>query len=166
MRCCWHRDSSTAEFWDGFLDASRFGERNIPHLFEGEIEVGPQLKAPARMVAETQRQLKELHDLSDIPDPVGAAYFNWMTERFGGAWHFWNPHVDSREVIPRIRRPLPEANIYLCGEAFSAAQGWVEGALNTAEMVLEEYFGLPRPDRLPSSYALEPSLLPRRASAG
>ena len=35
--------------------------------------------------------------------------------------------------------------VFLCGEAYSVSQGWVEGALNTAERMLEEHFGLPRP---------------------
>jgi lysine 2-monooxygenase len=58
--------------------------------------------------------------------------------------------------MPRIRHPLPDANLYICGEAWSTNQGWVEGALNTAEHVLEDHFGLPRPGWLPDAYYIGP----------
>jgi hypothetical protein len=29
--------------------------------------------------------------------------------------------------------------IYICGEAYSDAQGWVEGALQTADMLLAKF---------------------------
>jgi len=64
------------------------------------------------------------------------------------------------EVMPRIRRmSVPEKcnpQVFLCGEAFSIEQGWVEGALNTTEMVLEDYFGLPRPRWVNPEYAFGP----------
>jgi hypothetical protein len=31
------------------------------------------------------------------------------------------------------------------GEAYSYGQGWAEGALDTAESTLQEFFGLPQP---------------------
>ena len=42
----------------------------------------------------------------------------------------------------------------ICGEAYSNAQGWVEGALCTAESVLEEFYHLPRITGLPADYPL------------
>jgi hypothetical protein len=40
------------------------------------------------------------------------------------------------------------------GEAYSYGQGWVEGALDTAESMIEDFFGLKRPAWLPKDYAL------------
>jgi len=34
-------------------------------------------------------------------------------------------------------RPVPGLDLFVCGEAFSRAQSWVEGALETAEMAVE-----------------------------
>jgi monoamine oxidase len=31
---------------------------------------------------------------------------------------------------------VPDVPVYICGEAYSRAQGWVEGALDTADQVL------------------------------
>jgi len=33
--------------------------------------------------------------------------------------------------------------VHVCGEAYSQEQGWVEGALQTAEIMLTKYFSLP-----------------------
>ena len=36
----------------------------------------------------------------------------------------------------------PLTNIYTCGEAFSDYQGWVEGALRSTDLVMQQGFGL------------------------
>ena len=51
--------------------------------------------------------------------------------------------------MPKIRQPVPGEDVFVCGEAYSINQGWVEGALHTAELMLEEHFGLDRPKWLP-----------------
>ncbi len=52
------------------------------------------------------------------------------------------------EVMPRIQRlgvaKEVDPRVFLCGEAYSSDQGWAEGAVNTAETVLQDHFGLPR----------------------
>ncbi len=42
-------------------------------------------------------------------------------------------------------KPLPGRELYVCGEAYSLAQGWVEGALERAETMLQRHFGLQKP---------------------
>jgi len=44
-------------------------------------------------------------------------------------------------VKKRIVQPEDGVPVYICGEAYSDAQGWVEGALQTADLVLAK-FGL------------------------
>jgi len=64
--------------------------------------------------------------------------------------------------IAQMRRPLadaqPDLKLFVCGEAFSHIQGWVEGALTSAEMLLEEQFKLTRPSWIPAGYPLGPAL--------
>ncbi|MDQ6807130.1 MAG: hypothetical protein M3065_19710 [Actinomycetota bacterium] len=48
--------------------------------------------------------------------------------------------------LPSMINPVPSVPVYVCGEAYSNGQGWVEGALETAEMVLQKHFGLAAPD--------------------
>jgi monoamine oxidase len=39
-------------------------------------------------------------------------------------------------VIRQIVQPGSKLPMFICGEAYSDAQGWVEGALQTADLVL------------------------------
>ena len=57
-------------------------------------------------------------------------------------WNSWNIGVKSQNVKEKILKPA-DAPLYICGEAYSDAQGWVEGALQTADMMLEKYFDIP-----------------------
>ena len=56
----------------------------------------------------------------------------------------------SWEVIPRVEAPL--AGLYVTGEAFSTNQGWVEGALDSAEDVLQTRLGLAPPPLVSPAY--------------
>jgi monoamine oxidase len=44
--------------------------------------------------------------------------------------------------MSRIEHPIDNAPVYICGEAWSTQQGWVEGALQTADHVLEDHLGI------------------------
>ena len=101
--------------------------------------------ANTAMVEEIQRQLQEMHGLRYVPKPYAAAYQDWSGDPYGGGVNFWKMHEKSWEVIPAILQPKADVPVYICGEAYSNGQGWVEGALETAEMVLQQKFGLPSP---------------------
>ena len=110
--------------------------------------------ASGALVDEAQRQLRELHGYAGIPEPTVAYFTDWVQDPYGAAYHFWQVGAKSWEVMPRMRHPFPDANLYICGSAWSTGQGWVYGALSQAELMLEEHFGLPRPKWLPSSVYL------------
>jgi monoamine oxidase len=113
------------------------------------------LAAPAAMLEEAQRQLAAVHGCK-VPKALDGTFFNWADAPSGGGWHNWNVGAKSWEVMPRIRRPIEDLNVFVCGEAYSSAQGWVEGAVNTAEMVVETYFDLPRPGWVLPEYDFGP----------
>lgn len=102
-------------------------------------------KAPKAMVDELHRQLKKLHGLKFVPEYYSAAYKNWGEDPYGGGVNFWNIGVKSWEVIPKIVQPKKNKKVYICGEAYSNGQGWVEGSLETAELVLQDHYGLEPP---------------------
>jgi hypothetical protein len=98
-----------------------------------------------------------LHDipLEQIPQPLVGAFADWGFDPFGGGWNFWQPQVDVREAMTAIKQPFgDQLNAYVVGESYSGVQGWVEGALTVAELVLQNHFGLSRPPWLPSDYYL------------
>jgi lysine 2-monooxygenase len=95
------------------------------------------------LMAKAHRQIcslyPEVSELGDIPKPYVGLAMDWSRKPFYGGWHSWNPHAQSWEVVPELAQPFgSEMPLFTCGEAFSTEQGWVEGALKSAELVLEK----------------------------
>lgn len=66
---------------------------------------------------------------------------DWGREPFGAACHAWKARRNSWEVIDRLSAfPLGNASgggtVHICGEAYSDYQGFIEGALRSAEKAL------------------------------
>jgi len=142
-------DGTNISFWDGLRPKRGQGwraeARNAVELevFHGEADrdnSDPEWQkyhAPLRMVGEVERQLQQIHGLGFVPSVVDAAFKDWGDDPFGGGWNNWNIGVKSWEVKEKIVQPLGDGMpLYICGEAYSDAQGWVEGALQTADLML------------------------------
>ena len=73
---------------------------------------------------------------------------DWGKEPFGAAAHGWLPGVKSREHIkylaafPNKETSVWNKKLHICGEAFSDYQGFIEGALRSAEETLKQ-IGIP-----------------------
>jgi monoamine oxidase len=145
-----YADFSSVQFWTG-LTGMGSGQRN--RIFQENGSGGP-LNAVLQVAA---AQLREFHGIyPKLPEPVWSAYADWSRGNYGAGWHAWLPGLDPNIAIPNMRKPFGELPIYICGEAFSYYQGWVEGALSSAELMLEQHFNLAFPDWLPSGYYLGP----------
>ena len=131
-RQAWSAGQEVAEPADPFLGDTDATERDLAWR---------QYKAPRGMVDEVARQLAVIHGLPYTPEVRNAAFRDWGDDPFGGGWNSWNIGVKSWEVKQRIVQPFDQRALYICGEAYSDAQGWVEGALQTADIMLEK-FGL------------------------
>ncbi len=142
-------DGQNVDFWAGYrTDDSR--QAMLAADADGRARWSD-YEAPPHMVAELHRQVMELHDVCTAPLPYAVAWIDWGDDPYGGGVNFWNPGVKSWEVMPKIAHPRSELPIFIVGEAYSGAQGWVEGALQTAELVLTgSHFGL-RPFVEPTS---------------
>ena len=143
-------DGTNIGFWDGlrprrheaWQQGREVAEPDDPFL--GDCGDQPHLEwcrylASRGMVAEVTRQLATIHGLIYTPRVRNAAFRDWGDDPFGGGWNSWNIGVKSWEVKKEITRPYPDRPLYICGEAYSDAQGWVEGALQTADIVLENF---------------------------
>jgi len=97
------------------------------------------------MVKEAHRQIMQMHNIQYAPEPYDAAYMDWSQDPYGGGVHFWNPGYKSWEVLHQMTQPVDDFPCYVCGEAYSTNQTWVEGALQTAEIVLQKRLGLRPP---------------------
>ncbi|MFP2927735.1 flavin monoamine oxidase family protein [Pyxidicoccus sp. 3LG] len=104
-----------------------------------------------QMVAAAQEQVREVHGLKFVPEPYTAVYHDWSADPYGAGWHAWKAGFKFWEIMPYMRG-IPDEKVHICGEAYSIGQGWVEGALQTAELMLKEHFGLSRPEFIPEKY--------------
>ncbi|GIH21611.1 flavin monoamine oxidase family protein [Rugosimonospora africana] len=148
-----YNDLNDVEFWNELL-------RRPDRLAPVAVTRPPRpmdAAAPGTLVDEAQRQLRELHGPdARIPEPTSAYFQDWVQDPYGAAYHFWQVGAKSWEIMPRMRHPVSDANLYICGSAWSTGQGWVYGALTQAELMLEQQFGLPRPAWLSPDVYLGP----------
>lgn len=145
-------DVRETDFWRGMASAPRARPRSYdsrPNRFVDGTDTPDtgwqSYAAPHRMVEEAQRQLMQLHGVRYAPAPYAAAYRDWSEDPYGGGVHFWNIGYNSLDCIPRMVKPLQNQPVFIVGEAYSKTQGWVEGALQTSELLLQQHLGLPAP---------------------
>ena len=141
-------DGDNTGFWDGLRPQRSLAWRQstpnaaIDQPFEGDKSRDEasfewyQYKAPTAMVEEVERQLEQMHNLSHTPIVRNAAFRDWGQDPFGGGWNSWNIGVKSWEVKEQITHPINDIPLHICGEAYSDGQGWVEGALQSATIML------------------------------
>jgi hypothetical protein len=101
-------------------------------------------EAPHEVVMEMHRQIKRMHNIQYAPKPIDAAFMDWSEDPYGGGVHFWNRGYQSWKILEDMTQPVSDFPCYICGEAYSTNQTWVEGALQTAEIVLKK-LGLKKP---------------------
>lgn len=157
-----YNDISTVPFWKGLEVGTPF-QGYMPSCIEKGVEnVVPETEFPAtdEMVGIANRQVAQVHALPEIPAPYSAVYHTWNEDPYGGGWHEWKAGYRLDEIMCRMRKPVADEDIHIVGEAYSYGQGWVEGALDTAESMLQDFFGLKRPAWLKKDYALLPNPCP------
>jgi hypothetical protein len=104
----------------------------IKKTINGMRTKSPHLLARRRMVEKVHLMLEEIHG-REIPHPVLG-----MAQDWDAGWHTWIVGSRPWEEPCRHERVQPLDHLYLCGEAYSPEQGWIEGALKSAEQVLEK----------------------------
>jgi len=96
----------------------------------------------ARIVRELMRQIRISHNEQNIPDPFAMTYADWSNLQGPFAWHMWNVGTDPPKIRQRLRNGVNTKGVYVCGEAYSDTQGWVEGSLRSCEKMLIDVFNL------------------------
>lgn len=105
--------------------------------------------ASQAVVREATKFFQSLYNTHYVPQPTLTSARIWdgrtrfddePSEQFGYGVHQWGLHADDKQVISDLVEPLE--NLYTCGEAYSDYQGWVEGALRSADLVLEKGFNM------------------------
>jgi hypothetical protein len=135
-------DFDNADFWQELQEIGPAFTSPLQQHYDSEV---PQVlfAASQAVVDEMRRQLQDVFATFTVPQPVLTSYRRWGdSEYFGYAYHQWARGADDRAVIPQLARPYEKLAVYTCGEAYSDQQGWVNGALRSADIVLTTYFGV------------------------
>ncbi|MBV8371135.1 MAG: FAD-dependent oxidoreductase [Candidatus Eremiobacteraeota bacterium] len=143
-------DGRNIRYWIGFLREAERAERFADGAAGQGDEQWQRNRPTPAMVEEIHRLVAQVHGLAPdaVPKPYAAAFYDWGTDPFGGGYNLWKIHARSADVAREIVQPDAALPLYVCGEAYSHAQGWVEGALETAEDMLQRCFGLGPPSWL------------------
>lgn len=91
------------------------------------------------------RQIADLYGRGfgiSAPQPLGAMLQPWSASESGAAIHLWRHGHDASNIASSATRPLSGVDLSICGESLSLHQGWIEGALKTAEDLLVEQYKL------------------------
>lgn len=91
--------------------------------------------ASSGLLEATRRWLQATHPGAEVPAPIGSAFQHWGADPRELGWAFWLPGSNSDDTMERAIQPDASLPIHLCGDTFSRRQGWVEGALETADAV-------------------------------
>ncbi|MGH6872463.1 MAG: flavin monoamine oxidase family protein [Rhizomicrobium sp.] len=103
------------------------------------------LPATSQLAGELHREAGIVYRATP-PAPLAACFQDWTAEPFGGGWHYWAKGCDGLQLADRVMQPLPGRDLFICGEAYGTySAGWVEGAVERAETMLQKHFGLKPP---------------------
>jgi monoamine oxidase len=161
-----YADGRTESFWNALYHGPRplqtSSVKHSPFFTDEDKEKLALLEpflAPTPFAQTLHALTAEMHQLppDQIPSPIATYAWDWAADPYGGGWHFWRPGIKVWERLPRMRQPIDSLPVHICGESYANQQGWVEGALTSAEHVIQKYFNLPTPWWLdPQDYFIGP----------
>jgi protoporphyrinogen oxidase/cytochrome b involved in lipid metabolism len=79
------------------------------------------------------KQLKEIFPDINIPKAKWYKHCYW---KIGAG--YWKSGYDRKDIMNKITKPIDNENLYICGENYSSHQAWVEGSLETSNLVLSK----------------------------
>ena len=77
------------------------------------------------------KELMELFPKKKIEDPDVLNVHYWTN-----GIHLWNPELVNEEITNKIIKPFESTNLYICNEAYSKYQRWMEGSVEMSNRVV------------------------------
>ena len=141
-------DYLNINFWSGLQNNGELFSSELQKKYSRKV---PQTIFPASqaVVREATKFFKQIFNTHYVPAPTmtsariweGSVMFDLKpSQQFGYGVHQWAIGANDKKVMRDLTEPLD--NLFTCGEAFSDYQGWVEGALRSADLVMKKGFGL------------------------
>ena len=129
-------DFNNTNFWKGLQNVGPKFSSPLQDVYD-QKKAQTIFPASQAVVAEARKQMGLLFGVTNVPDPIFTSYRLWNGEDdFEHAYHQWQLNADDREIIELLSNPLP--GVYLCNEAISDMQGWVNGSLRSSNLALEK----------------------------
>lgn len=120
-----YSDGQSAQFWRG----PEFGAPATGWI-SADHPVACELHSQAQMMFGRKMPMA-------LPAPVAAFTQHWNESAAGAAFHMWSKGSSPADVMRSALCPVPAQKLHICGEAWSPRQGWIEGALESVDMMLE-----------------------------
>jgi hypothetical protein len=141
-------DMNYVNFWHELETIGDY--QTAPSLIRQPLTGPTRLPSDSAFAGTLLKQLAEVHGASvtDVPAPTAVYFQDWGQDPFGGGYHGWSAHYNICAAMDAVRAPYAKIlgdtsrRVYVIGSCYSFDQGWVEGALCTAESVLQEFVGL------------------------
>ncbi|AGF85645.1 amine oxidoreductase [Moumouvirus goulette] len=122
-----YADDSDADYWSQFITS----QQDRPRFVDPNINVN--------LTNELIRQISVIFGV----DPTLININEIMYKYWDAGAYFWRPSNIDRLMSAIIQPFGNHINIFVVGSDFSYSQGWVEGAIESADAMLVKYFGLP-----------------------
>jgi monoamine oxidase len=127
-------DANTVEYWKELAPGAQPDAAGFQWL-AGDSQLASEIHREASLVYQTAP-----------PKPLAACFQDWTAGPYGGGWHFWGAGKDGFALADRVMKPIADHELYICGEAYTMYEaGWVEGAIERAETMLQRHFGMKPP---------------------
>ena len=101
-----------------------------------------------KYIGDDEKQIKELHKQTTplvkefnkdnkpislpLSKPLWVRNYLWSS-----GVSFWKPDYDIEKLYKKIMKPL-KIPLFICGDSYSLRQGWMEGALETSDLVFDK----------------------------
>gem|GEM_PF-1696427 len=120
------------------LASYSFG-RHASHAFP-TLESSPMEQEAGHLdesvIRELTDALSRMHGVA-VPMPIDGRGFRWGDNTVGSDIPLWGTGIEPWKLTDMLIAPLDRRRLFICGDALSLNQGWVLGALQTTEQVLD-----------------------------
>ena len=89
----------------------------------------------SELVKRVHQALHEVFPKTKVDAPTDVKVCFW-----GAGVHLWKPGINFRRSSRSLVQPLGSQKVYICNEAYSELQDWMEGSLQMADSVLRKIF--------------------------
>eukprot|EP00737_Agarophyton_chilense_P003410 gb/GEZJ01003991.1/.p1 GENE.gb/GEZJ01003991.1/~~gb/GEZJ01003991.1/.p1 ORF type:complete len:623 (-),score=85.42 gb/GEZJ01003991.1/:221-2089(-) len=136
-----YAEYQNVEFWKAL---QKTGDLFTSKLQDKHKETMP--AASQKVVNEASRFFESLFDCK-VPGPLLTSARIWSgststdergSDNVGYGMHVWGRHAEDDKAMSLLAQPIEGVNLFTCGEAYSDYQGWIEGALRSANLMLEK----------------------------